>query len=296
MMKDEYFKLMHDPDFYYHLKNAEHRYRKAKKLLKKKWRWNEAEREEFEHLLGITFPLNTTDLVVALQLLEDGEDEKEVIELLGITEKVGRLLLSLLKDRIEGLSGIEFFAYETFKASEECFTNRFRELLSLEIYDIHKLPEYWKMVKNLEAHERERLKIFLEERMNSYMLRALFAKQSRMIIVDGSNIVHAADGSINMLLLEEAFDELASMPRFFFPPRIVFDANIEYVVTREPDVSILKKWLLSPWVKLHSPADEIIVEMAKRFNASILSRDKFRDYDVEGLEILKPFSRGFSNM
>ncbi|RKX43430.1 MAG: hypothetical protein DRP27_08125, partial [Thermotogae bacterium] len=63
-------------------------------------------------------------------------------------------------------------------------------------------------------------------------------------------------------------------------------ANIRYIVSSQQRKT-LESWLSSPWVEEHSPADERIIELAKRMKAVILSNDSFSEYDTSGLKFLK---------
>ncbi len=276
MKKNE---ILHNPEFVRHFHRACANMRLAKALLKRRWEWTEEDRKRFEGYLSCKFLVTTDDLILALELLLNGEAE-DSFEILKVRERERRILETLATENEE--AEIDF-ALLTFE--DDNLTNEVLELLQFDLWDSHKIPEYRELISSFNRAEQSEL-FSRTAYLHTYVRRALFDIPAHPVIIDGSNVIYEATGFVNINRLDRVFDFLASLKQFFFPYRIVFDANIRYIVSSQQRKT-LESWLSSPWVEEHSPADERIIELAKRMKAVILSNDSFSEYDTSGLKFLK---------
>ncbi len=125
----------------------------------------------------------------------------------------------------------------------------------------------------------EDFEIELSLRVHPYVHAVATSRKWKSLILDGNNFLwrHGLCPSA----FEELFLELSSMRPIYFPVYIVFDANVRYVVPKDA-LKDLEGILLSKRVFLHSPADELIVSLARQKDADVMSEDKFRDYGFKG--------------
>ncbi len=98
------------------------------------------------------------------------------------------------------------------------------------------------------------------------------------IIVDGSNISMINSPHPDLMNIFRAFESLGNMKNVPWPFKIIFDANIEYTLHGSQKVLFAEKFQKHPCVKLYSPADELILELAKTSHFWILSNDRYLDY------------------
>ena len=101
-------------------------------------------------------------------------------------------------------------------------------------------------------------------------------------VVDGSNFLWKFNLDIRAIEnLFLAFSEERPVP---FPVWMVFDRNILHTIPRVWRKDF-ERFIENRRVFLHSPADELIISIAREKRATIYSGDRFREYDTKGLKI-----------
>lgn len=271
--------VLHDPEFVRHLQRVRTSLRLARALMKQRWNWSEDDRKRFEDYLTCRFSISTDELIMGLELLVEGEYE-DAFELLKAGQ-IERLSLKALVEK-DGEAELEF-AISTFR--KDSLTEELLELLNVELWECHKLQEYKRFLSILNRAERAELFSRIHH-LHPYVQRAIFEKPVSPIVIDGSNVLYEHTGFVNVDRLVEVFDFLAALKGLLYPYRIVFDKNIRYVVPFQQREK-LGKWLSSSWVEEYSPADERIIELARRLKAVVLSNDSFSEYDTRGLKFLR---------
>ena len=130
-------------------------------------------------------------------------------------------------------------------------------------------------------------KSFKEKLMSSnvhpYILRVLGSRRRIPLVVDGSNLIWKAN--LDPVVLEDLFIALSDHKTTFYPVFIVFDANVEYVIPRYRR-GYIRDLMEKDAVYLHSPADELMISLARQRGAWIMSSDKFRDHDISGIKLV----------
>lgn len=111
-----------------------------------------------------------------------------------------------------------------------------------------------------------------------YVRGALTRNAKALLVVDGSNIamVESPYPDINNISL--AFYLMGKMRETPWPFKIIFDENFEYNLKGTQRQLFAERFQRHPDVKFHSPADEMIIEIANTTNAWILSNDRYHDY------------------
>lgn len=91
------------------------------------------------------------------------------------------------------------------------------------------------------------------------------------VVIDGSNILMVSEfrgqEKIDILL-----EHIAKLNHTYFPFYIVFDANAKY--------KFHTKYFNYKRTYYHSPADELIIGLAKEIKGVVCSKDKFKDYTL----------------
>ncbi|TAG09915.1 MAG: hypothetical protein EAZ40_17895 [Rhodobacterales bacterium] len=114
---------------------------------------------------------------------------------------------------------------------------------------------------------------------------------SNPILIDGSNVMHWKDEKADILPVQLAVRELT---RRGFTPGVVFDANAGYKLQgrymSEWDFSIL---LFLPESQIFvvpkgTQADPYLLDAARGFGASVVTRDRFRDWADAYPEVKEP--------
>lgn len=101
------------------------------------------------------------------------------------------------------------------------------------------------------------------------------------VIIDGSNVMHWADGRPS---LEPVLAVVAEVSRRGMTPGIIFDANVGYKIgDRYQDDRELARKLGLPEAQVlvvpkGTPADEYILQAARDLGATIISNDRYRDW------------------
>jgi len=147
-----------------------------------------------------------------------------------------------------------------------------------------KVLEYKEIYEILNGRDKDRL--LSQLKVHDYVVAGLVRKPKAPLIVDGSNILWFGD--LSFRIFDVLFQELSSLETFFFPFKVVFDRNVEYIVP-ESEKESLRKWLSSPDVLLESPADDLIIDLAISSNGVILSNDRFKDKTLpRNIRIISP--------
>lgn len=194
----------------------------------------------------------------------------ETNDLTSFVSKARRILKqSMLMDFIELQAAL-------MKPDENHMNWLIDEINNITLQDCSEIESYRKLYYDLNVLQRSELNSKL--RCHPYIKAALMRKAEAGVVLDGSNIFMLRKRFSD---LEFVLQKIAYNDPFYYPFWIVFDKNIVYLVEKE-DIST---WLESPSVFLHSPADELILWLAKQNNAIIVSSDRFRQWDNTVLRI-----------
>ena len=128
----------------------------------------------------------------------------------------------------------------------------------------------------------------------------LFGKRLRRLktsknwaVVDGSNVLHWKGGVPNIATVREVVDELKTKGR---TPGVVFDANVGYKISNSyMNDSSIAALLGSPRSHVMvapkgTPADPLVLQVARDLGAAIVTNDRFRDWDDEYSDVLEKSS------
>ena len=190
-------------------------------------------------------------------------------------EKVRNFLDLFLK--LEG----EFTDVQTQETIVEDLARKINEI---DLPFASKVLEYKEIYEILNGRDKDRL--LNQLKVHDYVVAGLVRKPKASLIVDGSNILWFGD--LSFRIFDVLFQELSSLGTFFFPFKVVFDRNVEYIVP-ESEKESLRKWLSSPDVLLESPADDLIIDLAISSNGVILSNDRFKDKTLSrNIRIISP--------
>ena len=113
----------------------------------------------------------------------------------------------------------------------------------------------------------------------------------RWIVIDGSNVMHWADGKPQLGTLRAVVDHLTALG---FAPGVVFDANAGYKIAGGyRHDGALGKMLNLPAdrvmvVPKGTQADPVLLAAARDLGARIVSNDRFRDWAEAHPEIAEP--------
>lgn len=120
-------------------------------------------------------------------------------------------------------------------------------------------------------------------------LKRLFRKRTTFVILDGSNVMYWHNRTPKLKTVRLAVDEAIAKG---YVPVVWFDANVGYLVSdsymgpgrlaNELGLSA-KQVLVSP---RGTPADPLILQMAKFDNIRIITNDRYRDWE-DDFEILR---------
>jgi len=159
-----------------------------------------------------------------------------------------------------------------------------RKINEIDLPFASKVLEYKEIYEILNGRDKDRL--LSQLKVHDYVVAGLVRKPKAPLIVDGSNILWFGD--LSFRIFDVLFQELSSLGTFFFPFKVVFDRNVEYIVP-ESEKESLRKWLSSPDVLLESPADDLIIDLAISSNGVILSNDRFKDKTLSrNIRIISP--------
>lgn len=110
----------------------------------------------------------------------------------------------------------------------------------------------------------------VKSKVHPYVWKVLSSNKTIPVVIDGNNILMSSKliGSekIDVLLMH-----IAKLDRTYFPFYIVFDENAKY--------KFRTKYFNYKRTYYHSPADELIINLAKELKGVVCSMDKFKEYD-----------------
>lgn len=173
-----------------------------------------------------------------------------------------------------------------FKRAEKENHSLLRERISRANFT--NLTELGELRSLLSLRDREEVKNLKRLRVtHPYVKSVLFARTCRAVVIDGSNIVFSMQGHPDLNRLETLFERIARSRVALFPFRIIFDGNIAYTIGGFQQ-DRLDRWLALPQVETYSPADERIIQLARQENAVVITYDRYLEYGVQGLSLLKP--------
>ena len=106
-------------------------------------------------------------------------------------------------------------------------------------------------------------------------------KTEERVIIDGSNVMHWADGAPS---LDPVRAVVAEVSRRGLTPGVIFDANVGYKIgDRYQDDQELARKLGLPEAQVlvvpkGTPADDYILRAARDLGATVVSNDRYRDW------------------
>lgn len=105
-----------------------------------------------------------------------------------------------------------------------------------------------------------------------------------VVVIDGSNVMHWADGTPKIEAVRAVVDDVAARG---FLPLVYFDANVGYkLVGRHVDAAALAGALKLTARQVRvvpsgTPADPWLIEQATALDARVISNDRFQDWRGE---------------
>lgn len=111
-----------------------------------------------------------------------------------------------------------------------------------------------------------------------YVRGVLIKHAEALLIVDGSNISMVGSPYPDLKKIFQAFRLLETLEEVPWPFKIVFDQNFEYNLRGTQKQYFSEEFQNHPNIKFHSPADEMILEIARTTHSWILSNDRYLDY------------------
>lgn len=158
----------------------------------------------------------------------------------------------------------------------------FENINHRHIADIERLKN---LLKKVNKEERKKI---VNSISNNYVKRVIKSKRTYEVIIDGSNIIYSGEDFPDITKIDRLFTNILSkIKTTFFPYKIIFDANIRFLVKGFQQEE-LEKWLALPQTELYSPADERILQLADDKKASVISYDRFLEYDTSGIRTYRP--------
>ncbi|WP_232503753.1 hypothetical protein [Thermotoga profunda] len=171
---------------------------------------------------------------------------------------------SMLKDFIE----LQAALMTTDESDMEWLASEINDITLQNCSEIESYKELY-----LDLNVVERAELISKLRCHAYVKAALIRKAKQGIVLDGNNIFMFRKRFSD---LEFVLEKIAENDPFYYPFWIVFDKNIIHLV-EEKDYST---WFESPSVFLYSPADELILRLAKEKDAVVVSSDRFRQWNT----------------
>ncbi len=125
-----------------------------------------------------------------------------------------------------------------------------------------------------------------KKRLHPYLRRLVTDDERIGAVIDGSNLMMAGlykpDPRRFLLLL----NVMGAHVPLLYPFLILFDANADHLVQTDREFWETR-FLHNPSVIFHSPADEWILKIAYEKRYTVISNDRFRDYERSSVEILR---------
>lgn len=109
-------------------------------------------------------------------------------------------------------------------------------------------------------------------------------KPDRLIVVDGSNVMHWDEAGPSLKVLGRVIDDLRGRG---FVPQVYFDANVGYKIAgrhmKEAEIAhalrlTAQQITLSP---SGTPADPLLIDFALRRGLRVVSNDRYRDWRAD---------------
>lgn len=113
----------------------------------------------------------------------------------------------------------------------------------------------------------------IKKKVHPYVWKVLSSKEQNIpVIIDGNNVLLAPElrgpDKIDSLL-----EHISRLAPTYFPFYLVFDANAKY--------KFRTSYFNYKRTYYHSPADELILGLAKEVKGVVCSKDKFKDYNTD---------------
>ncbi len=198
--------------------------------------------------------------------------KREASLILGIDEKALDEVFEILKGRKR--------KREASEKEEELFEDVIEKCCSFTVWNFdEKALQDCKVVAEISTRARQKL----SECMESYLFSSLVRKPKSPVVIDGNNFLWKHD--LSPSAFGDLFDCLSTLKPFYFPFWVVFDRSAPHIIPAS-EREVFEQISKSSRVFFHSPADELLISLAREKRAAILSDDKFRDYDTQGLEII----------
>lgn len=102
-----------------------------------------------------------------------------------------------------------------------------------------------------------------------------------VVVIDGSNVMHWADGTPKIEAVRAVINDVAARG---FQPLVYFDANVGYkLIGQHADAARLAQWLKLKARQVEvvpsgTPADPWLIERAIALDARVVSNDRFQDW------------------
>ncbi len=165
---------------------------------------------------------------------------------------------------------LELYALQSIE-KENFFEDIKSNLLKINKMNLEEnlwLADFW---KNLSPVQKKEIGKSLDKYVLYVLEKSSKGKKGIPIVIDGNNVFlsnelkYTKEDKIDVVL-----NYIATLKEFYFPYYIVFDNNAPYIFDTE--------YFDHKNAYFHSPADELLIEIAKERNGVIFSKDKFRNY------------------
>lgn len=159
------------------------------------------------------------------------------------------------------------------------------------------IASLWILLKALVVWIRPRPQRASAPRRQRRLVPRRHKRAPKMIVVDGSNVMHWKDNSAQLATLQEVLRALEARG---YAPGVVFDANAGYKISDSyrHDFAFGKMLGLPKdrvmVVPRGEPADPVILAAAREHGVLVVSNDRFRDWATDFPEVADPahFLRG----
>ena len=112
----------------------------------------------------------------------------------------------------------------------------------------------------------------LKARLHPYVWKVLSSKENTIpVIIDGNNILMSKNIK-GPEKIDSLLELIAKLDKVYFPFYIVFDENAKY--------KFHTKYFNYKKTYYHSPADELIINLAKEYKGVVCSMDRFKEYEI----------------